>query len=181
VGGWEEGDLIVQTGGFVVVPKFNYLNSGLNIWILAPRIWVLAPYIWVLAPCNWVLAPKIVHRVFSKGVRGGGWVPKDLQEVSSSVSGKNIPPTPCVHEHKHTHCTYGVLGCEPRGRDETPGGPEESRWTKSQNTCICIWVQSTHVHVYAESRMRSWNNCFFSLIYFFFRQKKAKDVNTNHR
>jgi len=28
----------------------------------------------------------------------------------------------CVYTHTvtHTHCTYGVLGCEPRGRDETP-------------------------------------------------------------
>jgi len=33
----------------------------------------------------------------------------------------------CIRTHTHTHCTYGVLGCEPRGRDETPGGPEESR------------------------------------------------------
>jgi len=27
--------------------------------------------------------------------------------------------------------TAQVLGCEPRSRDETPGGPKESRWTKS--------------------------------------------------
>ena len=36
----------------------------------------------------------------------------------------------CVFMHTHTH-TAQVLGCEPRSRDETPGGPEESRWTKS--------------------------------------------------
>ena len=28
--------------------------------------------------------------------------------------------------YAHTHCTYGVLDCESRGRDETPGGPEVS-------------------------------------------------------
>ena len=39
-----------------------------------------------------------------------------------------------VYTHTHTHCTDGVLGCEPRSRDETPGGPEESRWTKSRHT-----------------------------------------------
>ena len=36
----------------------------------------------------------------------------------------------CVYTHTHTH-TAQVLGCEPRSRDETPGGPEKSRWTKS--------------------------------------------------
>ena len=35
-----------------------------------------------------------------------------------------------VYTHTHIH-TAQVLGCEPRSRDETPGGPEESRWTKS--------------------------------------------------
>jgi len=29
----------------------------------------------------------------------------------------------CICTH-HTRCTDGVLGCEPRGRDETPEGPE---------------------------------------------------------
>ena len=33
----------------------------------------------------------------------------------------------CVYAHTHTHCTDGVLECEPRSRDETPSGPEESR------------------------------------------------------
>ena len=41
----------------------------------------------------------------------------------------------CVYAHTHTHCTYGVLSCEPRGRDETRGEPEESRSTKAQYTC----------------------------------------------
>ena len=59
----------------------------------------------------------------------------------------------CVYAHKHTHYTDGVLGCEPRGWDETPGGPEESRWTKSWHIYIHICVQSTHVCVYA----RNWD------------------------
>ena len=32
----------------------------------------------------------------------------------------------CIRTHTHT---AQVLGCEPRSRDETPGGPEESRLT----------------------------------------------------
>jgi len=58
----------------------------------------------------------------------------------------------CVYAHTHTHYTDGVFGCEPRSRDETPGGPEESRWTKSLHTYIRICVQSTHVYVYARRR-----------------------------
>jgi len=27
----------------------------------------------------------------------------------------------CVYARTHTHCTDGVLGCDPRGREETPG------------------------------------------------------------
>ena len=57
-----------------------------------------------------------------------------------------------VYANTHTHYTDGVLGCEPRSRDETPGGPEESRWTKSRHTYIRICVQSTHVYIYAKRR-----------------------------
>jgi len=45
-------------------------------------------------------------------------------------AGGSVCVCECVHTHTHTH-TAQVLGCEPRSRDETPGGPEESRWTKS--------------------------------------------------
>ena len=34
----------------------------------------------------------------------------------------------CIRTHTHA---AQVLGREPRSRDETPGWPEESRWTKS--------------------------------------------------
>jgi len=64
-----------------------------------------------------------------------------------------VPPVyVCVYAHTHTHCTDGVLGCEHRSREETPGGPEESRRTKSRHTYIRICVQSTHVYVYARRR-----------------------------
>jgi len=43
----------------------------------------------------------------------------------------------CVYTHTHTLHRWGTR-CEPRSRDETPGRPEESRWTKSWHTYICI-------------------------------------------
>jgi len=58
----------------------------------------------------------------------------------------------CVYTHTHTHCIDGVLGCELRSRDETPGRPEESRSTESRHTYIRICVQSTHVYIYAKRR-----------------------------
>jgi len=58
----------------------------------------------------------------------------------------------CVCIRTHTHCRDGVLGCEPRSRDEMPGGPEESRWTKSRHTYIRVIKQSTHVYVYTRRR-----------------------------
>jgi len=58
----------------------------------------------------------------------------------------------CIHTHTHTQCTDGVLRCEPRSWDETPGGPEESRWIKSRKTYVRICTQRTHVYVYAKRR-----------------------------
>jgi len=48
-----------------------------------------------------------------------------------------------VYTHTHTHAARGVLGCEPLGRDGKSGEPKESKWTKSQDTCIRICVQRT--------------------------------------
>jgi len=50
----------------------------------------------------------------------------------------------CGYTRAHTLHRWGIR-CEPRGRDETPRGPEEYRWTKSRHTYIRICVQSTHV------------------------------------
>jgi len=58
----------------------------------------------------------------------------------------------CVYAYTYTHCTDEVLGCEPRSRDETPGGPEKFKLTKSRHTYIRICVQSTHVYIYARRR-----------------------------
>jgi len=78
---------LVQSGRFSVVQKFVYFELGQKIWVLAPRIWILAPLIWIFAPTS-------ENRVISKGVWESGWVSQDFREVSSSLSGKNIPPTP---------------------------------------------------------------------------------------
>jgi len=58
----------------------------------------------------------------------------------------------CVYAQTHTHYTDEILGCEPRIWDETPGGPEKSRWTKSWHTHIRMCVQSTQVYIYAKRR-----------------------------
>ena len=87
----------------------------------------------------------------------------------------------CVYAHTHAHCTDWALGCEPRSRDETPGGPEESRWTKSRYTYIRICVQSTQVFVHARRRDKMLDYLLFPLTCFSFRQRKAKDVNANHQ
>ena len=57
----------------------------------------------------------------------------------------------CICTHTHTLHRWGTW-IEPRSRDETPGGPEESRWTKSWYTYIRICVQSTHVYIHAKRR-----------------------------
>jgi len=61
----------------------------------------------------------------------------------------------CVYAHTYTHCTDGAIGCEPRSREETTGGPEleESGWTKSRHIYIRTCVQKTHVYVYARRQV----------------------------
>jgi len=61
----------------------------------------------------------------------------------------------CAYAHTRTHRPDGVLGCEPKGRDETPRGPEESRWTKSRHRHIRMYVQRTDVYVYARRQDES--------------------------
>jgi len=47
--------------------------------------------------------------------------------LSIFAAGGSVYGCMCVYTHTHTHTARGVLGCEPRGRDETLGGSEESR------------------------------------------------------
>jgi len=86
--------------------------------------------------------------------------------------GESVCGCMCVYSHTHTHTAHGVLGCEPKGRYEAPGGPDESRWITSWY--IFVYVYKVHM---PGDRMRSWTNCFFSLTCFFSRRRQAKDVN----
>jgi len=84
----------------------------------------------------------------------------------------------CIRTHTHTHCTGGVLCCELRSRDETPGEPEESRSTKAQYTCrsfgctkyICLYICWA-------AGFDSWLTAFFSFNMSFL-LRKLEDVTT---
>jgi len=68
----------------------------------------------------------------------------------------------CVHAHTLTHCTDGVLGCEPRSRDETPGGPEESRWINFGIHTL-VYVYKVHMCIcMLGGGMRSWTPLMIS-------------------
>ena len=78
-----------------------------------------------------------------------------------------------------------------RGRREYPVedgvGMTHLEDTKKKNGLnldihIFVYVYKVHMCIYMfRGGMRSWTNCFFSLTYFFFRKRKAKDVNAKHR
>ena len=79
----------------------------------------------------------------------------------------------CLYTHTHTHCTL-VTRREPRGRDETLGGSEESRRTESRHICIRICVQRTHMYIYSERRDEIWTNCFFFFDGWYLPKKQSK-------
>jgi len=65
----------------------------------------------------------------------------------------------CVYARTPTHCR--LLGREPRGRDETSGWTNESRWIQSWRMCIGI-CDKLHMCMYMlGGRMRSWTKYFF--------------------
>ena len=89
----------------------------------------------------------------------------------------------CVYAHTHTHCTDGVLGCEPRSRNETPGLLEGPKNPDGLNLDKHIFVYAYKVHMciyMLRGGMRSSTNCFFSSTCFSFRKRKATDANANH-
>jgi len=86
---------------------------------------------------------------------------------------RNVCGCMWVYTHTHTLTQRWVLSCEPKSRDETPGGPEESKWTKSRHICICICVQSTHVYVYARRRGEILNQLLFLQPIFPLKKTKA--------
>jgi len=67
----------------------------------------------------------------------------------------------CVYARTHTHCTDGVLGCEPRSRDETPAGLEEADGL-NLGIHIFVYVYKVHMCMYMlGGGIRSWTNYFF--------------------
>ena len=56
--------------------------------------------------------------------RGGSFLKEGVLSVVFSIFNAGGSVCGCVCAHTYTHYTDGVLGCEPRSRDETPGGPE---------------------------------------------------------
>jgi len=82
----------------------------------------------------------------------------------------------CMSTHTHTR-TWGTWR-EPRGRDETPGGPEESRWTESRHICIRIYKVHTCIYMLG-GEMRSWTYCVFSPEHSFSSKKANQKMWTN--
>ena len=77
---------------FLVVQKFIEFVS--NMWILAPCVWILALCIWVSAIYIWILDQNYKILSFQRVWARGGWVPQHLREISASVPGGKIMPTP---------------------------------------------------------------------------------------
>jgi len=110
--------------------------------------------------------------------RGVVWV------LSIFNAGGSVCGCRCVYTHWHTHThtahmrySYVVLGVGMRHLE----GPENP---DGLNLGIFAFVYVYEVHIYMNmlgGGMRSWTDCFFSLKFISFGQRKAKDVNTNHR
>jgi len=121
--------------------------------------------------CSFALGDKggEVQHVTSRELvawRRGLFLKEGQIEVLSCVfsffdAGGSVCECMCVYTHTHTHSTWGAR-CEPRGRDETLGGPEISRWTKYWQY-VFVYLHKVHiisVHIYAGRRDEIWSNCF---------------------
>ena len=84
----------------------------------------------------------------------------------------------CIRTHTHTlhRCSDVSPGVGIRHL-EGPKNPDGLNLEIN----IFVYVYKVHKCIYMlRGGMRSWTNCFFSLTYFFFRKRKAKDVNATH-
>ena len=88
----------------------------------------------------------------------------------------------CVYTHPHTHTAQmGYLDVSPGVGMRHLEGPKNPDGL-NLDMHIFVYVYQVHMCSYMlRGGMRSWTNCFFPLTYFFFRKRKAKDVNANHR
>ena len=92
----------------------------------------------------------------------------------------NVGGCMCVYTPIHTHTAQMARGysvVRPGVGTRHLEGPKNPNGTKSQHTYIRICVQS--VYVRRRDEILDW--LLFPVNYFFFRNKKAKDVNANHR
>ena len=88
-------------------------------------------------------------------------------------AGGSVCVCECVYTHTHTH-TAQVLGCEPRSRDETPGGPKNPDGL-NLDIHMFVYVYKVHMCIYMlRGGIRSWTNCFFSLTYFLPKKKSKR-------
>ena len=85
----------------------------------------------------------------------------------------------CVYAHTHTHCTDGVLDVSPGAgmmrHLESPKNPD------GLNLGIHIFVYVYKVHMCMYMLGGDLRLTIFSPNIFFSRERKSKDVNTNHR
>ena len=81
----------------------------------------------------------------------------------------------------HTHTLHRCLDVSPGVGMRHLEGPKNPDGL-NLGIHIFVYVYKVHMCIYMlRGGMRSWTNCFFSLRYFFFRKRKAKDMNANHR
>ena len=85
----------------------------------------------------------------------------------------------CVYTLTHTHTAQmGHLDVSPGVGMRHLEGPKNPDGI-NLDIHIFVYVYKVHTCIYIlRGGMRSWTNC---LTYFFFRKRKAKDVNVNYR
>ena len=91
-------------------------------------------------------------------------------------AGGSVCVCECVYTHTHTHTAkVPRVGMRHLEGPKNPDG-------LNPDIHIFVYVYKVHKCMYIlRGGIRSWTNCFFSLTYFSFRERKAKDVNANHR
>jgi len=85
----------------------------------------------------------------------------------------------CISADTLIRTACGALGCEPRGRDEARGEPEDSRWTQFWHICIRTCGQSAHVIYVCLAAIKSELTDFFSSNRNFLPNKNVKRCERN--
>ena len=94
-------------------------------------------------------------------------------------AGGSVRVRVCVYTHTHTHTAQmGYLDVRPGVGMRHLEGPKNPDGL-SLDTQIFVYVYKVHMCVY--TLRGGMTNCFFSLTYFSFPKRKAKDVHANYR